>query len=159
MKIVNSTFAVAAMMLFASAFSTAGAETNGIQRSDITVPVYEGLYEKQGPSKSVPKMFVFSSKGECVGVTTTDQTPVTELRSFIDQSLEADNRRCEIVASDTFGVTEVGPSSVRDKPSLLLVVFNVDFCTGCDLYKRELAAMAGEWGDRFEYLQVGVSFD
>lgn len=106
--------------------------------SAIGFKAYEAVYKNQGASDGLPKVLVFSPKGECVGITTVGATPTVRLTAFIDDSLKLNKKNCDIVVSDKFGVTEVGKDSGTGKSSVLLITLAESFCTACTDYKNTL---------------------
>lgn len=122
-------------------FFIISANSNAIEiKSENTMRAgpYKELYAIQGPSDALPKILVFSAKGECIGVATADSTPADELTGFIEKSIKSNKKKCNMIVSEKFGVTTVGNDSGTGKKSIHLIIFGESFCTACAAYKKTL---------------------
>ena len=119
----------------------AGTAMAGDSHGETTIGMntFKFMYESQGPNPSLPKVLVYSPKGECVGVTTADETPAEKLGEFVAQSLRLNRRQCSALYSNEFGVTEVGARSATGKPAVQLITWDEPFCGACGPYRRALS--------------------
>lgn len=151
---MTRTLLFSVMMLFAIS-ATAG--PGNIEESTIGVPPYQALYEKQGKSQALPKVLVYSPIGECIGVTTTDETPPAQLLDFIVARLKANKRQCKAVLAQEFGVTSVGAKSGTGRPTVQLIAMQEAFCTGCVAYRRILTGSSRPAGVALIIVNVDFS--
>lgn len=112
---------------------------HNVEESKISYSTYQAAFEHIGPSKELPKLLVFSSTGECVGVS-DDKTPTPDkVIDFITESLHNNHKACNAVTSSKFGVSKLGKGSGTGKPEIeLLVIDNFPFCTACNEFKQTL---------------------
>lgn len=114
------------------------------KQSEVTIGVkaYKSLFETQGASKKLPKVLVYSPRGECVGVTTGDKTAATKLAGFVQASLKQNKKACDAVLSEEFGQNVVGRNAGTGKASIVYIGFAGDFCPACKDYRKQMLALA-----------------
>lgn len=144
------------ILCFAILVALLSVTAKAAEESTIGMAAYQAMYESQGPSQALPKVVVYSARGECVGITTTDQTPAPKLEGFISASLHANRRQCGLVYSEEFGVESVGPNSGTGKPVVQLVTLKEDFCSGCSAYRDVLHA-SSKYGVGLVIVNVDLS--
>lgn len=112
------------------------------RESTIGMKPYKALFEGQGPSKKIPKVLVYSSRGKCVGITTGEQTLAGNLPSFIRNSLLADKRACDLTLSDKFpGGLAIGGTGTG-APAAVFVLLKADVCPACNDYREQAQELA-----------------
>lgn len=124
------------LVLLLLASVSAGNAAASTTENSISVAAYRLLYRDVGTAGDLPKVLVFSPKGECVGVTTG---PANELTAFITKSLSENRKQCKVVVSENFGVTKVGKDSGTNRNTVILVMLGESFCIACNEYRGVLS--------------------
>lgn len=154
---------LAAMLLLGADAAIANQPGEGmfpnVSEHKIGFAAYTNVYEKLGTSRDVPKVIVYSSSGECVGVTDGKSIAASRLAGFITDSLRKHEKACDATISNQFGVSKPGPNAGTGKPEVYLIVFDVPFCTACNEFKTALLrASHGELADmRISVMSVALS--
>lgn len=115
---------------------TYGSMYPNVDKGTINQEVYS-TYREQGTSRTLPKLLVFSSVGECVGVSDGTLQPASMVK-FIKDSLSRHQKACAMVMSNNFGVTKVGPDSGTGKSEVRLFIGPAETCASCDDFRIAL---------------------
>lgn len=127
---------VSLLALTVSATTTA----SNLTETSIRLEVYRSLYSTQAPDGVLPKVFVFSRDGKCVGVFTPEDTPTNGLWAAVENALERNETRCSLTHSAEFpGASESATRKVN-QAKITLVLMREDFCMACGPYRDELVS-------------------
>lgn len=138
---IRTMFALVGALCIAGSAIAAGKPTE----TTIGIKSYRSLFESQGGSKHLPKILVYSPRGECVGVTTADKTPAGKLEKFVEASLKQNKKACTAVLSAEFGQTAVGRNAGTGRPGVVFIALKGNFCNACNDYRMQFPklTMAG----------------
>ncbi len=118
-----------------------------ITESTLGVGGFRALYQPT-VGEDLPKLLVFDADGHCAGFADADASG--QLPAVIEGLLKKPAKNCTLFLSTEFGATNPQDAKGPGQATVMLLGFNVEFCTACLAMADEIRTLAKS--GRYPYL-------
>ncbi|MGD9582399.1 MAG: hypothetical protein AB7V26_01835 [Lysobacterales bacterium] len=118
-----------------------------ITESTLGVGGFRALYQPT-VGEDLPKLVVFDANGHCAGFADADASG--KLPTVIEGLLKKPAKNCSLFLSTEFGATSPNEAKGPGQATVMLLGFNIEFCTACLAMADEIRTLAKS--GRYPYL-------